>query len=178
MIEDLIRFMRNEGRALGLADPVVNPIKIENSENDDDIRVSFTGNPALLELIRRVTKKIAACIVAFAEQDVEDIGLAVDEACTNVIQHSCEDGTPCAICLTFILAPDRLSVSLTDNGQRGQGFDPGVLPPVDTQSYLNNPPKGGFGVHLIKKVMDSVDYSVSPKVDNCLTMVKYAKGGQ
>lgn len=165
--------MRNEGRALGLADSVVDDIKIEN---DDDIQVFFSANPALLDLIRRVTKKVAACIKAFAEQDLEDIGLAVDEACANVIQHSCEDATPCAMCLKFIMKPDRLSVRLTDNGKRGQVFDLAALPPVDMQSYLSNLPKGGFGVHLIKKVMDRVDYSVSPGVDNCLTMVKYAKG--
>lgn len=170
-IEDLVRFMRNQGRALGISGTVMKKIKMENG---DHIRLSFSGDTALLEIIRRVTKRVAACIETFTEQDLDDIGLAVDEACTNVIQHSCAGNDACAIQLRFKIEADRLSIRLTDNGTRGQGFDPGSLPPVDMESCLNTLPKGGFGVHLIKRVMDKVHYSAIPGADNALTMVKYA----
>lgn len=175
--DDVVRYMKNQARGLGVADALINDIKVEN---DKDIRLSFNGDTEVLEIIRRLTIKIAACIRAFSKQDLEDIGLAVDEACTNVIQHSYANTPNCAIKLEFVMDTDKLSIRLKDNGPRGKVFDLEYLDPIDVKSYLNTSPKGGFGVHLIRKIMDNVDYSVSQGAYNCLTMVKYAnvKGKQ
>ena len=45
----------------------------------------------------------------------------------------------------------------------------------DKDEYLMRLQKGGLGVHLIKKIMDVVEYTVSPGVKNCLKMVKYIR---
>jgi len=54
-------------------------------------------------------------------------------------------------------------------------FNPDLLSPVDKEAYLQELTRGGLGVHLIKKIMDEVEYTVSPGVSNCLKMVKFTK---
>ena len=67
-----------------------------------------------------------------------------------------------------------LAVFLADWEAIGRNFfNPEMMSELDREKYFSRLRKGGLGVHLIKKIMDVVEYTVSPGVKNCLTMVKY-----
>jgi len=74
----------------------------------------------------------------------------------------------------FTLIQEKIKIEIIDEGEKGQMFNPDELSAVDKERYLQNLSRGGLGVHLIKKIMDEVEYTVSPGVQNCLRMVKYA----
>ncbi|GAB4570444.1 MAG: hypothetical protein Kow0077_04570 [Anaerolineae bacterium] len=96
--------------------------------------------------------------------------MAVDEACTNIIEHSFNpndlSGQIEVICLN---EPDRLTIRILDNGPP---FDPTRHTEPDPQMPLSEREPGGWGIYFIKKMMDTVEYALEDG-RNCLTLTKY-----
>ncbi len=93
----------------------------------------------------------------------DQIELAVGEALANAIKHSRSHGDN-AIGLIMNVTEDMLTVKVEDNGI---GFSPEKIPPPDFEKL----PSNGYGLFIIKEVMDSVSYSSNNSV-NTLTMKK------
>jgi serine/threonine-protein kinase RsbW len=100
---------------------------------------------------------------------VFDLQLAVEEACTNVIQHGYKGMDPGSIILAFRIEPDRILVQITDFGQV---FEPAPPPTPDLEASLEEREPGGLGLFLIYQTMDNIDYRVSDE-GNQLTFTKF-----
>lgn len=168
-LDTLLEYMETEARSLGIPNEEVKNIEVQTAAN---MRFTFPCHTNQLELIRRVTRQVASSL-PFPEEALDDIGLAIDEACSNVINHSYPEETKGAITVDFELDQSKLVIFLIDTGVKGQSFNPDLLSMVDKEEYLQALQKGGLGVYLIKKIMDEVEYTVSPGIKNCLKMVKY-----
>lgn len=108
-------------------------------------------------------------------QVTEDISLAVDEACTNIIKHSYgaeKDGT---IEVMISLSDENIVILITDSGENGQQFDPNKLEYFEKKQYLERLERGGLGIYIIKSIMDVVEYHIQPGAYNRLKMVKFLK---
>jgi len=82
--------------------------------------------------------------------------LAVDEACTNIIEHGYAGSTPGAqIVIAGDIEADGVSLVIEDSGP---AFDPLSLPQHPTGAALSNDRVGGWGVQLIRRLMDRVEY--------------------
>jgi serine/threonine-protein kinase RsbW len=170
-LDELMEFVANEGKSLGLTTQNTDSISLETEAK---LSFTFPSHTSQLELIRLISTKVASYVPAFTEENLDDIGLAMDEACTNVIRHSYQMNLEGMIKVEFTLAQNKIAIQIIDEGEKGQLFNPDDLSPVDKEEYLRNLSRGGLGVHLIKKIMDEVEYTVSPGVQNCLKMAKYA----
>lgn len=168
-LDDLLEYMEDEAQKLGISSVDIQKIEVQTAAN---MRFTFPSHTSQLELIRRVTRQVASSL-SFSEEALDDIGLAIDEACTNVVSHSYSQDKKGLITVDFELDQSKLVILLTDKGEKGQSFNPELLSQVDKEEYLKNLQKGGLGVYLIKKIMDEVEYTVSPGIKNCLKMVKY-----
>ena len=102
---------------------------------------------------------------------VFDLKLAVDEACTNVIEHGYKGMDPGSIILALRVEPDRVLVQITDFGHI---FEPADAPKPDIEAALEDRPLGGLGLFLIYQTMDNIDYQSSEE-GNTLTFTKYIK---
>ncbi len=113
---------------------------------------------------------IAAAEVGFDEMQVNRIELAVDEACSNIIDHAYR-GVAGIIQLEVKVDPQRrLTVVLIDHGQP---FDPEHVPAFSPCASLDDAKIGGLGIHLMRQAMDEVCYEFGvPGVGNRLTMTK------
>ena len=88
------------------------------------------------------------------DKDIFEVGLAVDEACSNIILHGCgEDGG--TIEIELAVSDDRIAVTLADNCRP---FNPLTVEPPDLCDDIEKRKVGGLGVFLIKKTMDEVGY--------------------
>lgn len=113
--------------------------------------------------IRKVTSENG-----FSKQETDGIVLAVDEACTNIIRHSYSGDNTKDIIISTEAYQDKLLITLQDFGEK-----------PDLHRVENPPPeklrKGRYGVVFIKKLMDKVEYDLSPEKGTILKLVKYRK---
>jgi len=99
------------------------------------------------------------------ETTIYNVQLAVQECCANIVDHA-YDAVDGRIQATLILAesPRRLVVELHDNGR---AFEPETVP----QPTLGQPQVRGYGLFLMKELLDEVDYDPQPG-DNRWRLVK------
>ncbi|MCB0155199.1 MAG: ATP-binding protein [Anaerolineae bacterium] len=94
------------------------------------------------------------------------IELAIGEALANVIEHSYEGKTGQEIHLTLTIDEAKLCLSIRDFGRK---FDKVQYRPPN----LNVPTEGGYGVYLIRRMMDEVNYIDPEGQGTQLDLVKY-----
>jgi serine/threonine-protein kinase RsbW len=116
--------------------------------------VVLPSDTAFLGVVREVTKKMAE-IAGFDAAVADGIALAVDEATTNVLEHAYRGATNRTVELRFEDRGESLQVEVVDNGR---AVDPKAVPQVDLSQYASERRKGGLGVHLMGKIMDSVTF--------------------
>ncbi len=105
----------------------------------------------------------------FDKKKREEIVLAADEACTNIIKHAYEFDTDKEIEITAIFKEGELTIIFKDTGKK---FHPQSVEPPDLETKLKKRKSGGLGVHLIKTLMDNVEYDFSNPELNILKLVK------
>lgn len=100
-------------------------------------------------------------------EEIEDVKLAVAEACTAVIQHERHGEFIELTCETF---DDALRVRVHDSGRH-------VQPGEESRTMdLDEARIAGLGVFLIRTLMDEVSYDVDPELGTDLLMVKRLSG--
>jgi serine/threonine-protein kinase RsbW len=128
---------------------------------DGDLQLRIPSRAEWVSVARLAVAGIAHRIDASIDE-VEDLKLAVAEACTNCIQHA--QGNE-EVLVTFEISGRRITVVVEDGGK---GFDGRALAPEP----LGEPKVGGLGVFLIRSLMDEVDYDFDPLTGTKLTMSK------
>ncbi|HPI38213.1 MAG TPA: ATP-binding protein [Ignavibacteriaceae bacterium] len=104
------------------------------------------------------------------EQDITDkIILAVDEACTNIIKHAYQSKPDNDIIINAFFKNGKFIINITDFGK---GFNPELIPDPDMPSYLKQRRVGGLGMHLMRTLMDKVEYHSQKDKYNKLVLEK------
>ncbi len=102
----------------------------------------------------------------FPPQQINEFGLVLSEACANVIKHAYQGQPHHPIALQITIDESKLALSIHDLGTK-----------PDLRSYtppdLDRPQEGGYGIFIIRSLMDEVDYDVSAELGTTLTLVKY-----
>lgn len=104
----------------------------------------------------------------FAEADIEEIRLAVDEAITNVIKHAYNFDASGRIYISVGCDDKHFWIAIQDSGH---AFDLEAYSEPDVQRRIAERKKGGVGVYLIKRLMDKVEYSKENE-HNQIRMIK------
>ena len=84
------------------------------------------------------------------------INLALEEMVTNIINYVYEDKSSHTITLSFILHGSVIIIQIEDGGR---AFNPLTAPEPDTTEPAEKRKIGGLGIHLVKKLMDTVTYA-------------------
>lgn len=95
-----------------------------------------------------------------AALDIDDytatqINLAMEEAVVNVMKYAYPVGTHGDIDIEAQADDVRLRFTITDSGKP---FDPTARKEVDTTLSAEERPIGGLGIHLVRQIMDSMNY--------------------
>jgi sigma-B regulation protein RsbU (phosphoserine phosphatase) len=96
------------------------------------------------------------------------INLVFDELLANTISYGYQDDDEHLIEILLDYSSDRMVLTLSDDGSP---FNPLSLTTPDTTSSLEQRQIGGLGVHLVRQLMDSVNYQRQQN-KNVLTLVK------
>ena len=140
-------------------------LAINNKNISELIVKSRTEN---LSLIRDfVSKKASAA--GLSKEDIENIMLAVDEACTNIIKHAYKSYHDGEIVINLEFNSEKILISIIDHGST---FNPDSVPDPDLQKYYKNGRVGGLGMYLMKTLMDDVKYISVPGEYNKVLLSK------
>ena len=119
-----------------------------------------------MELSATKTAEIVAKHMELSEEKSAEISMALIEACINAFEHS---ESKSEIYIHFMISDDQLTIKVID---KGKGFDSSKIKIPEIENKINsNERKRGWGIMLIKELMDSVDFE-SDHTGTTLTMVK------
>lgn len=104
----------------------------------------------------------------FTEDDVNKITIAVDEACTNIIKHGYNFSPDHRIDVEVLRTGTDFQIVIADKGKH---FDPNAIQTPDMKDYFQHFRRGGLGVYLMKRVMDTVEFA-KQQDRNVLRMTK------
>jgi serine/threonine-protein kinase RsbW len=138
------------------------------------ITVSFPGRFSSLDRIRNFYAT-AARQAGLEEKAVNDVELAVDEAASNIIQHAYGGEDKGDIECSYSIDSKGLMVVMRDFGKT---FNPGIVKQPDLKSDVCCREEGGLGLHFMRSLMDSVEFSFNGHGGNLLTMTKRLRGKQ
>ncbi|NOY57799.1 MAG: SpoIIE family protein phosphatase [Calditrichaeota bacterium] len=90
----------------------------------------------------------------FSERIINAFKLSIDEAATNIIKHAYRDWEG-DITIRAIVKRYSLTIVLID---KGKYFDPRQVSDPDLQRYVDIGKKGGLGIFIMRRLLDSIDY--------------------
>ena len=123
-----------------------------------------------MELVATQTAEIVARHMDLSEEKTGEISMALIEACINAFEHS---ESKSEVYIDFLIEEDQLTIKVID---KGKGFDQSNVKIPKIESKLNSDErKRGWGIMLIKELMDSVDFE-SDHTGTTLTMIKKKEG--
>jgi serine/threonine-protein kinase RsbW len=117
-----------------------------------------------METAASVAKKMG-----FTEDRIEDLKTAVAEACLNAIEHGNKMDTGTTVGLTLTLEESRLQVAVKDEG-KGIGQ---ISPPRIENKIEGKDKTRGWGIFLIKSLMNEVKFEPNPEGGNIVKMIIY-----
>lgn len=112
------------------------------------VELEVPSAPEYVSIVRQAVEGIARRM-DFDEMQIEDMKLAVGEACTNAVRHgrATDELQHIAICCRVL--NEGLSVEISNNITECERPNVPLEPDVTRE--------GGFGLYLIRKLMDEVD---------------------
>lgn len=130
----------------------------------DLIKFSVPGKPEYVGTIRIAISSLANQ-AGFDVEAIEDIKVAVSEACNNALCHRTTGGGDYEVVCE--VTDDKLTVSVSD---KSGGFDIEKY----NEPCLAAPKEGGLGIYIIKALMDEVDILTEMGIGTHIKMVKYS----
>lgn len=132
-----------------------------SSEHLGTVELRIPSKPEWVAVARLAVAAIANRL-PFSVEEIEDLKLAIAEACTICIQHGAGGEM---IDITCEASTSYLRVELRDHRYRLRASDaPSVRPsPMAVE---------GLGIFLIQALMDELEYSIDPQLGTALVMTK------
>jgi anti-sigma regulatory factor (Ser/Thr protein kinase) len=140
-----------------------------------NVKTIVVQTPGDISYLHRIRDFIAgiATEVGIDQHDIDNIELAVDEACTNVIEHGYAPDDPNKeITVRMEINTSKLVLTVIDHAKP---FDILQYTPRDIKELRQEGKDGGLGIRLIKRIMDTIDYRTTSDGYNELIMTKYFK---
>jgi serine/threonine-protein kinase RsbW len=121
-----------------------------------EIRLEIPPRLDYLAVVRLVVASAATLDPPLPESRLDDLRLAVTEACSNAIKAHRPEAVDDPVIVTCLLDGDRFRVDIRD---RGPGFDPdalAALPEASDPNRLHH--ESGLGIPLIRVLTDEVAF--------------------
>ncbi len=134
--------------------------------------VTYPGRFDSLEKISSYIETVSRS-AGFDDMGIYAIQTAVDEACSNIIDHAYGGETSEVIELVCNIAKGSLVITLRDHGKP---FNPELVPVPNKHARLKDVKEGGLGLYFMHQLMDEVHFEFSPGNGNILTMIKRLPG--
>ena len=92
------------------------------------------------------------------------LSLCIEEMAGNVVQHAFKAGEKRWLDLTIVDKPDTVIVRIRDNGS-----------PFDPLAYLSSGEEKGYGILMIHKLAESIEYRRNMGLNNLIIHLRKAE---
>ena len=133
--------------------------------------------PATFDSLAIICERVrqAAINAGFSPVEVYEIELAVDEACSNIIEHSYGGEGLGEIECKCINLKTEFKIILKDSGC---SFDPSSIAEPDLVSPVNKRHEGGLGIFYMRHAVDEIRFEPCEGSGTILKMTKHKKAGE
>jgi len=132
---------------------------------NDALKFLVPGKPEYVGTVRIAVSHVAAN-VGFDIDAIDDIKVAVSEACTNIILHSHTDHSEFSYEVDIEREEKAITITVVD---RGIGFETGkYVAPAPGEARGS-----GMGIFILRALMDEVDIQSEVGVGTNIRMKKY-----
>jgi len=107
--------------------------------------------------------------MGFSPDRVEDLKTAVAEACINAIEHGNQQDADAKVLVVLTAEESRLQVDVRDQGE--PAFPADAPAPRIEDRIAGQVPARGWGMFLIRHLMDEVTFASTPEGGNEVRMV-------
>ncbi|MGE6632116.1 anti-sigma B factor RsbW [Bacillus sp. NPDC077027] len=141
------------------------------NESVDLIEMKIPAKPEYVGIIRLTLSGVASRM-GYAYEEIEDLKIAVSEACTNAVQHAykSEESEGGEVTVRFSVFEDRLEIIVAD---KGDSFDfkqkQEDLGPYTSAHTVEQLSEGGLGLYLMQTLMDEVEVQANSGVTVAMT---------
>jgi len=142
----------------------------ESNQLEDGIPRSIQTAASVYSL-NRITDFVTALAqnAGMEELELSKLKIAVYEACMNVIEHGYRFEPGKMMGVEVLKENGQLRITITD---RGQPFDFYTKQGYDVEDAFHQKRTGGFGLFIIRRSVDKIEYSSHQKEGNRLTLIK------
>jgi serine/threonine-protein kinase RsbW len=133
---------------------------------DKKIELHIPSVPGFEKVAMKCAAEVAQRM-GFSEDKVEDLKTAVAEACINAMEHGNRMEPGAKVGITLTLEASSLQVDIRDEG-RGVGE---VAKPDIDEKMEGKEKTRGWGIFLIKSLMDDVRFEAAPEGGNVVRML-------
>jgi len=133
-------------------------MKLKTMPDTINERLMIPSDLKFLGLVRNFVIGVLHQSNKVAAEKQNKIILAVDEAVTNIIEHGYDCQKTGYVDIQIVIDTQKIQVNLLNNGK---SFNPTAVKAPDIIEYIKNKRRKGFGLFLIKQVMDEIKYSIN-----------------
>jgi serine/threonine-protein kinase RsbW len=150
-------------------------MKMESFQKCIDLKI-----PAEAEYIDivRLTLYGIASRMGFSFEDIEDIKVAVSEACNNAIIHGYEGADHQNIDVKFASLQDGIQIVVSD---QGGSFDyketAKHVGPIEEDQSISDVKIGELGIYLMQSLMDKIEVKTEAGIGTEVILTKFLKQG-
>lgn len=131
------------------------------------IEIKISSDPRFLTIVRAMVGQVCQ-VIGCSKEEENQIILAVDEACANIMKHTYHGDRGQSIEIRCESDHEKLEFVLKDCGPRIE------IEKIQPRK-LNELRPGGLGTHFIQTIMDEVAYDYIEGCGNMMRMVKYLR---
>ena len=132
-----------------------------------EVKLSIPCVAEYVGIVRLAISGIAARM-NFPVEDVEDLKIAISEACSNCVQYAYDDGEKNVIDIHCQIHSDKLVIDVVDTGQ---GFDYSLV--ESNQKKPSTEINLGLGLTFIKNLMDEMTVDSKIGEGTTVSIVKF-----
>jgi serine/threonine-protein kinase RsbW len=121
----------------------------------DQLEVELKNSRVEIQRVHQIIREFGRRHNLSAEV-LNAVELTLEEHLTNIISYGFSDAVEHPITLRLALLDDEMRLEVEDDGRP---FNPLEHPAPDTSIPLEAKPIGGLGIHLMRKMMDAIEYS-------------------
>ncbi len=123
----------------------------------------FGHEKMVMDQVASVAKEMG-----FSDSRIEDLKTAVSEACLNAMEHGNKMKKTTKVGISLSINKTKLKVTVEDNGKgfKGESSEPDIHKKIEGAEKAR-----GWGIFLIKKLVDDVKFEPKPDGNSVTTLI-------